>query len=184
MVIGKTMKNYDGGQEFSNHHLPITNRGFTYIGLMIFIALMGITLAGTGLMWHAESRRLKEYDLLFAGEQYRRAIGMYYERGPGEKKFPRSIDDLLQDRRYPNVQRYLRRAYVDPITTSSTWGLVEGPQGGIAGVYSLSAGKPVKQANFRPGQADFEDREKYSDWRFIYAPQAPVPGAGGAATKD
>lgn len=36
----------------------------------------------------------------------------------------------------------------------------------------------------RPGQAAFENKEKYSDWRFIYVPQEPVTGAGGAATKD
>jgi len=131
---------------------------------------MGIALAGTGVVWHAESRRLKERDLLFAGEQYRRAIGMYYEHSPGEKKFPKSIDDLLLDHRYPNLQRYLRRAYVDPIMASNTWGIVEGPEGGIAGVYSLSGDKPVKQAGFRQGQADFEGREKYSDWRFVYVP--------------
>jgi type II secretory pathway pseudopilin PulG len=156
--------------------------GFTYIGLLIFIALMGIALAGTGLVWHAESRRLKEGELLFAGEQYRRAIGMYYERSPGEKKFPKTIDELLHDRRYPNVQRHLRRAYVDPITASKDWGVVEGPAGGIAGVYSLSEDKPVKQANFRQGQADFEGRQKYSEWRFVYVPQEVAGGA--TARKD
>ncbi len=178
------MRRFDSGGVLPNHQLPITSYGFTYIGLLIFIALIGIALAGTGLVWHAESRRLKEHDLLFAGEQYRRAIGRYYESTPGEKQFPKAINDLLQDRRYLNVQRYLRRAYVDPISASETWGIVEGPQGGIAGVYSLSASKPVKQANFRAGQADFEGREKYSDWRFIYVPQVPVTGAGGAAKKN
>jgi len=179
------MKRFEGESVIPRHKSPVTSRGFTYIGLLIFVALMGIALAGTGLVWHAESRRLKEGELLFAGEQYRRAIGMYYERSPGEKKFPRSIDDLLQDRRYPNVQRYLRHAYLDPITTSKDWGMVQGPEGGIAGVYSLSDDKPVKQANFRQGQADFEGREKYSDWRFVYVPQLPAAEAGGTgARKD
>lgn len=163
---------------------PRSCAGFTYLGLLVFIALMGIALAGTGLVWHAESRRLKERDLLFAGEQYRRAIGMYYERSPGEKKFPKTLEDLLLDRRYPNVQRYLRRIYVDPMTASKTWGIVGGAEGGIVGVYSLSEDKPVKQANFRQGQADFEGREKYSDWRFVYVPREPVVGDGGATRKD
>src|SRR5882672_10221153 len=31
--------------------------GFTYIGLLIFIALIGIALAGTGMVWHTQVRR-------------------------------------------------------------------------------------------------------------------------------
>lgn len=178
------MEHFSNGHAFTNNQLPITNHGFTYIGLLIFIALMGIALAGTGLVWHAESRRLKERDLLFAGEQYRRAIGMYYERSPGEKRFPKTLEELLQDRRYPNVQRYLRRAYVDPITASETWGIVEGPEGGIVGVYSLSADRPVKQANFREAQADFAGREKYSEWRFVYVPPDPLSQPAANARKD
>jgi type II secretory pathway pseudopilin PulG len=176
------MKITAGEPVFASYQLPVTSYGFTYIGLMIFIALLGFTLAGTGLVWHTEARRLKEGELLFAGEQYRRAIGTYYERSPGGKKFPGTIDDLLRDPRYPNVQRHLRRAYADPITASMTWGIVEGPGGGIAGVYSLSEEKPVKRANFRQGQADFEGREKYSEWRFVYVPREVAVGA--PARKD
>jgi type II secretory pathway pseudopilin PulG len=173
------MKSFSNRLPITSHQSPFTVHGFTYIGLLIFIALMGIALAGTGLIWHAESRRLRERDLLFAGEQYRRAIGMFYERSPGVKGFPKTLEDLLLDHRYPNVQRYLRRPYLDPITASKSWGIVEGPGGGIAGVYSLSGEKPVRQANFQKGQSDFEGREKYSDWRFVYVPrevEAGVPG--------
>jgi type II secretory pathway pseudopilin PulG len=158
---------------------PVTRHefGFTYIGLLMAIALMGAALAGTGMVWHTESRRLKERELLFVGEQYRRAIASYYERSPGTKKFPRSVDELLRDPRYPNVQRHLRKAYADPVAGSREWGLVAGPEGGITGVHSLSEEMPIRQANFAAGQADFEGRERYSDWRFVYVPPAaPVSG--------
>ncbi len=145
-------------------------RGFTYIGLLIAIALMGIALAGTGVVWHSESRRLKERELLFVGEQYRRAIGSYYERSPGVKKFPRSVDELLRDPRYPDVQRHLRRAYADPITGSGEWGLVAGPDGGITGIFSLSEEPPIRQVNFPAALAGFENRKRYSEWQFIYVP--------------
>ena len=41
------------------------HRGFTYIGLLIFIALLGIGLAMTGQIWHTSVQREKEAELLF-----------------------------------------------------------------------------------------------------------------------
>jgi hypothetical protein len=83
---------------------------------------MGIALAGTGVIWHTQSRREKERELLFVGDQFRRAIGLYYERSPGAKRFPKGLEDLVLDRRYPNTQRYLRRLYADPVGGTSGWG--------------------------------------------------------------
>lgn len=160
------------------------SRGFTYIGLLLSIAMLGAALATAGLVWHTQVRREQERELLFVGEQFRRAIGMYYERSPGEKKFPDAIDELLLDPRFPNVQRYLRRIYVDPVTGSRDWGIVEGPGGGIMGVYSQAQARPLKQANFRPSQSDFEARERYSDWRFVYVPQAALEAVHLPAPKD
>lgn len=148
--------------------------GFTYIGLLIFIALMGIALAGTGMVWHTQVRREKERELLFVGDQFRRAIGQYYERSPGgDKRFPQSLNDLLLDKRYVATQRYLRRVYPDPITGKAEWGFVKGPEDRIVGVYSLSEDAPFKRAGFPANYEDFEGKEHYRDWRFIYAPPAP-----------
>lgn len=166
------------------HFLPLTPhrpvRGFTYIGLLIFIALMGIALAGAGTVWHTESRREKERELLFAGDQIRRAIGLHYERTPGPKQFPQSLEDLLLDRRYPNVQRYLRRVYRDPLTGEPEWGVVRGPQGGIVGVHSLAEMRPLKRAGFAQIYEDFELAGSYRDWKFVYRPaETAVPAAVG-----
>ena len=148
--------------------------GFTYIGLLIFIALMGIALAGTGMVWHTQVRREKERELLFVGDQFRRAIGQYYERSPGgDRHFPQSLDDLLLDKRYPATQRYLRRVYPDPITGKAAWGFVKGPEDRIVGVYSLSEEAPLKRAGFPANYEDFEGKERYREWRFVYAPPAP-----------
>jgi hypothetical protein len=73
----------------------------------------------------------------------------------------------------------LRRAYRDPLTGQAQWGIVPGPDGAIAGVHSLSQARPVKQVRFPRGLEDFEARERYSEWRFVYVPQAsPVGDAG------
>lgn len=158
----------------TGHRSPVTSYGFTYIGLLIFIALMGIALAGTGMVWHTQVRHEKERELLFVGDQFRRAIGQYYERSPGgDKRFPQSLNDLLLDKRYVATQRYLRRVYPDPITGKAEWGFVKGPEDRIVGVYSLSEDAPFKRAGFPANYEDFEGKEHYRDWRFIYAPPAP-----------
>jgi type II secretory pathway pseudopilin PulG len=144
--------------------------GFTYIGLLLFIAILGVGLAATGVVFHQQAQREQEKELLFVGDQVRRAIALYYERSPGgDKRFPQSFEDLLQDQRYPAVQRYLRRVYVDPMTGSKKWGLVRAPDGGIIGVYSSSEDRPVKVDNFPPGDEDFKGKESYAEWKFVYA---------------
>jgi type II secretory pathway pseudopilin PulG len=169
-------------RRWARHPSRHTPHGFTYIGLLIFIALMGIALAGTGVIWHTESRREKERELLFVGDQFRRAIGLYYERTPGAKQFPKALEDLLLDR-YPNTQRYLRRLYDDPVGGTSEWGLVRGPEGRIVGVHSLSEAEPLKRAGFPLKYEEFKGAARYSEWRFMYVPAAPVnqPGSQPAA---
>ncbi|MFZ1909200.1 MAG: type II secretion system protein [Burkholderiales bacterium] len=146
-------------------------RGFTYIGVLILVAIMGVLLSLAGRVWHTEAVRGREAQLLFVGDQYREAIRRYAEATPaGAARYPRALSDLLLDARKPEVERYLRRLYADPITGGSEWGLVKAPDGGIAGVYSLSDAKPLKQANFPPADAAFEGSGKYADWQFVYAP--------------
>jgi type II secretory pathway pseudopilin PulG len=158
---------------------PPSSCGFTYIGLLILVALMGIVLAATGLVWHTEMLREKERELLFAGEQFRRAIEAYYDRSPGGKKWPHSLEDLLQDRRFPTTQRYLRRLYVDPMTGGADWGLMKGPEGEIVGVYSRSDETPVRQANFGPRYENFSGAQHYSDWKFLFVPDSPEERTAG-----
>jgi len=150
--------------------------GFTYIGLLFAVALVGITLAGTGTLWHLESRREKEKELLFIGEEFRQAIGRYYEQTPGsEKQYPEKLDDLLQDKRFPMPVRHLRRIYRDPLWPDGKWGLIQS-QGKIIGVASKSTGQPIKVAGFSPEQQDFDGAASYSEWRFTYSGGNSNPG--------
>ena len=145
--------------------------GFTYIGLLLFVAMMGAALAGTGVMYRTQIQREKEKELLFVGDQIQRAIALYYEKTPGgDKRYPSSLEDLLRDNRYSGVQRYLRRIYFDPMTGSTEWGLVRGPGGGITGVHSLSEEAPMKTANFPTGYEGFAGKAQYADWEFVYTP--------------
>ncbi|NTV70185.1 MAG: type II secretion system protein [Azonexaceae bacterium] len=141
--------------------------GFTFIGLLFAIAIAGIALAGTGILWHMESRREKEKELLFIGEEYRHALSSYYDKSPGvAKQFPEKLEDLLQDKRFPIPVRHLRRIYRDPMTLDGQWELIR-QEGRIIGVASRSPDKPIKVAGFSADQGDFEGAERYSEWRFI-----------------
>lgn len=164
--------------------------GFTYLGVILLVAMMGAGMGATGQVWRTAQQREKERELLFIGNEYKRAIGRYVENGPGGvRRFPRQLEDLIVDNRYPAIQRYLRRLYRDPMTNSTDWGIIRATDGGISGVYSKSELKPLKIAGFAPWDARLENAEKYSDWIFVYegrlralplpprgAPQAPAPG--------
>ena len=64
------------------------------------------------------------------------------------------------------------------MTNSGQWGTLKAPDGGIMGVYSLSAAEPLKKAGFRDSYAEFKDAKTYRDWKFVYlAPQQPGSAA-------
>ena len=144
--------------------------GFTYLAVLFIVATITAGLAFIGEMWETAAKREKEAELLFIGDQYRRAIGRYYESTPGAvKHYPRTLDELLKDARQPSTQRYLRRRYVDPFGDTE-WGLVRGSDGGVAGVYSLSDERPLKSRNLKLRNAGLEGGQRYADWKFVYAP--------------
>ena len=153
-------------------------RGFTYLAVLFAVAIIGAVLASTSVIWHAQVQREKEQELIFMGHAYRQAIAQYYESTPGTvKQFPKTLEDLLEDKRQTRLTRYLRKAYRDPMTASKTWGLVTGPDASIIGVYSLSARAPIKSAGFDEEDRDFVGAASYVDWKFIYTqpPQAAPP---------
>jgi type II secretory pathway pseudopilin PulG len=143
-------------------------RGFTYLTVLFAVALIGFSLALTGKVWHTAQMREKEAELLYVGNCYRRAIGLYYTGGPSQ--YPRKLADLLKDARKAGTVRYLRKLYPDPIIGTNDWGLVKAQDGGIMGVYSRSTEKPFKVAEFGVNNAEFSKATKYSDWKFVYTP--------------
>lgn len=159
------------------------NQGFTYLALLILVAAMGFGLAAVGEFTSHAEQRMKETELLFVGDQFRQAIGAYYESTPGiAKRYPQKLEDLLQDSRYPTARRYLRRIYVDPMTARAQWGIVAAPSGGIMGVYSLSTAEPVKVGAFAQADQAFTDSTHYSDWQFAYSPTStPSPATAPQA---
>jgi type II secretory pathway pseudopilin PulG len=147
-----------------------TELGFAYLTVLFIVAIMSGGLAMIGEVWHTAAVREREAELLHIGHEYRKAIERYYLAGP--RQYPRNLSDLLKDPRQPGTVRHLRRLYPDPITGKHEWGLVKAPDGGIAGVHSLSEDKPLKTGGFALRDATLEGKGKYSEWQFGFAPAA------------
>ena len=103
--------------------LRSTQRGFVYLWALYTVVLAGIAMAGAAHVWQARSQREKEAELMFIGEQFRMAIKSY--QSTGTKQYPKTLEELIEDKRTPNVVRHLRKMYVDPITNTTEWGIVE-----------------------------------------------------------
>ncbi|MEQ1686936.1 MAG: type II secretion system protein, partial [Burkholderiaceae bacterium] len=145
--------------------------------MLIVLALTALAAVQTGQRLADARQRENEEELLFVGEQYRQAIQSYWRQSPGAlRAWPARLEDLLEDTRFPQARRHLRKLYADPISPETGWGLVT--QGNaVIGVYSQAEGLPFRQAGFSEGQLGFADAQRYAEWRFVAA--APAVGASG-----
>ena len=158
--------------------------GFGYLMVLFALSAIGLMLAGAGQVWHTNVQRDKEADLLFVGNEYRRAIASYYESnnatqssdgtagaGAVAGQYPRSLQDLLEDRRFLVTKRHLRKLYHDPMSNDLEWGLVRSGDR-ITGVYSRSQAAPLRK-NHTGINESFSGAERYSDWVFSATAAAP-----------
>jgi type II secretory pathway pseudopilin PulG len=146
-------------------------RGFTYVGLLVLVALIGVMLAAAGEVASTAARREREAQLLWVGHEYRAAIGRYWSQ---RRTYPQSLQDLLgaapgttSDSAVP--VHYIRRLYADPMTNAVDWALVPAPGGGIMGVASSSKRAPLKTGHFEDVDREFEKATSYNDWQFTFA---------------
>lgn len=153
--------------------------GFSYLWVLLLVALMGVGLTVVAEMDSIVSQRDQEKALLVTGRQFQVAIGRYYEmvKVGGRNQYPARLEDLLQDPRYPGTVRHLRKIFIDPMTGKAEWGLVK-VGGRIVGVHSLSEKTPIKQANFEADFSNFGDAQKYTEWVFTYPPDLIVKPKG------
>ncbi len=164
--------------------LPPRQAGFTYLGLIIFVFIIGMVGAATLKIGSLLQRAHAEQELLEIGAQFSAALDSYAKATPrGQPPQPLSLQELLRDTRFPSPRRHLRRIFVDPVSGKAEWGLVRAGEGGrILGVHSLSQAAPLKLANFDKRFSGFENRERISDWKFMAdLLGAAAPLAPGAA---
>jgi type II secretory pathway pseudopilin PulG len=152
-------------------------RGFTYISVIILIAIIGLVAATTVRLGATLQRAAAERELLYIGEQFSDALKSYAAATPqGQPQQPPTMKELLKDPRFPGTRRHLRKIFVDPMTGKPEWGIVYmGDKLGVLGIYSLSTAEPIKVSNFPSRFQAFEGKRKISDWVFTFNGQEPPP---------
>lgn len=145
--------------------------GVVLLALLIALALGGFAVMAAVDVWSMARQRGQEQELLFVGNQYRQAIQRYYVGAPAgtPRVLPTSLEDLLEDDRFPVPVRHLRRLYPDPLTGSTEWGVLRAGSR-ISGIYSLSEKTTIKRDGFAPGYQQFSGLVNYRDWIFAVSP--------------
>ncbi len=158
-------------------------RGFSYLVLLLWLAIGSALLTALASRWSFEARRERETEFVFRAEQYRLAIESYaapinLNGCSNVQQLPVSLNDLVTDSRCGLTRHHLRTLYTDPITRSPQWGLVQS-FGAIQGVFSMSELPPVRHV---------DGVKAYRDWKFLANPggilPATVPSAAAGAVSD
>lgn len=120
----------------------LRSAGFTFIELMITLAIMAVLVLVAVPMAQLAVQRQKEHDLRVALAEIRMALDAYKRASDqgriamklGESGYPQSLDKLVEgveDQRSPTRQKiyFLRRLPADPMATDptveagETWGI-------------------------------------------------------------
>ena len=151
---------------------PSAQSGFSLLFVLFAIVLVGLSMMGANKQWTTMMKREREAELLFRGDQYRRAIGSYTFPGSGgARQYPPRVDDLIKDPR--NSKRHLRTAYTDPITGGPFYAVpCQGDTNRFKGVYSSSDALTLKHDNFPSQYEQFRSAATYREWIFQYEESA------------
>lgn len=105
-------------------------QGFALLTVVFLCALLTIAAASVSLNVLTEGRREKEKEMIWRGNQYVRAIKLYYRKNG---RFPAQLDDLYKPKQ--GSLRFLRQPYKDPMNKEDgSWRLIYvGPAGQLIG---------------------------------------------------
>jgi type II secretory pathway pseudopilin PulG len=110
-------------------------QGFTYLGLLLAVALMGLGLTAASEVWVTVAHRERIEQLEWIGGQYVQAIGSYYNASPsGVKRYPQGLGELLEDKRSTPARRHLRHVFRNPFDEQTGWTAVASVDSGVQGI--------------------------------------------------
>lgn len=103
--------------------------GYTLMMVIFMVATMMLLVSTAALRIDTQGRRERESELAWRGEQYQRAIGLYFRKFG---RYPTKVDDLVKQ---TNGIRFLRQAYTDPMNKGDgSWRFIYyGPGGQLIG---------------------------------------------------
>src|ERR1700738_3598362 len=99
---------------------PVREEGFAILMVFVMAAAVAITLYMEMPRVAFESQRVKEQLLVDRGNQYKRAIQLFYKDPAIQRTFPTKIEQLEGT----SGKRYLRQRYKDPMTGKDNWRLI------------------------------------------------------------
>jgi type II secretory pathway pseudopilin PulG len=102
------------GVEMERHE----EQGFMLVGLIVAIFFVLLALSVAAPRMAQELRREREVEAVHRGNQYVRAIRLYYRK---LGHYPGSMEQLEKT----NNIRFLRQQYVDPMTGKADWRLIK-----------------------------------------------------------
>jgi hypothetical protein len=113
----------------NSSNLRGNQQGYVLLMAVFMVATLIIATAAVAPSILTQGRREKEADLVWRGEQYKRAIGLYYRKFG---KYPTKVEDLTIQ---TNGVRFLRKAYTDPMNKEDgSWRFIYvGPNGQLIG---------------------------------------------------
>jgi type II secretory pathway pseudopilin PulG len=85
--------------------------GYTLLIALLIVATILLITAAAAPNILTEGRRDRDEEMIWRGQQYTRAIGLYYKK---YGHYPHTVDDLVKS---DNQIRFLRQAYKDPMNT-------------------------------------------------------------------
>lgn len=141
--------------------------GVILLSVLVFILVTTLAASTLVVAHTTQVQREKEKQLLFVGDQYRKAIASYYNTVPpgGARALPQSLEMLLHDQRFSKPIQHLRRLYPDPMTGQPDWQFIQ-ENGGIVGIRSSSEKASFKKTDFSRGYEHLEGKKLYSEWVF------------------
>jgi len=93
------------------------DQGFMLLGLIVVIFIILLMLSVAAPIVARSLRRDREVEAVHRGNQYVRAIQLYYKKFG---RYPGSLDQLEKS----NNIRFLRQKYADPITGKNDWRII------------------------------------------------------------
>ncbi|HEV2498647.1 MAG TPA: hypothetical protein VGY31_03590 [Terriglobia bacterium] len=100
------------------------NSGYALVTLMIMVAVLLVSLTAALPSVYQAGQREREEEAIFRGNQYARAVYLYY-RSYG--RYPTSVKDLLNT----GGTRFLREPYRDPLSRDGRWRFIHAVSGGV-----------------------------------------------------
>lgn len=145
------------------------NEGGYALITILFMAAVLLVMLGTAIpRVLTQGQREKEEELIFRGEQYARAVRLYFRK---YGRFPNELDDLV---RVNNNVRFLRKLYKDPMNPDGHWRLIHvGAGGRLQG--NVVERPPLKIPPPAPAVRPAMPPETPPQGTELPAPQAPAP---------